>query len=284
MTAQMMPGAPVAEAVFADLVPRIDSLRAAGHVPGLATVLIGDDGPSARYVGMKMRKAEELGCNSPHVHLPADCTTGQAIEAVHALNEDPAVDAMLVQYPAPPQVDFDAVLMAVDPDKDVDGLHPLNVGRLWTGRPGLRPATPSGVIALADRYGVELEGARAVVVGRSNLVGKPLAAMLLERNATVTLAHSRTRDLAAVCRDADVLVAAVGRPGLVTADMVKPGAAVFDVGLSRVDGKVVGDVSPDVAAVAGWLTPMPGGTGLMTVAMVVANTVEAAVRRRGHAA
>ncbi|HLV13507.1 MAG TPA: bifunctional 5,10-methylenetetrahydrofolate dehydrogenase/5,10-methenyltetrahydrofolate cyclohydrolase [Trueperaceae bacterium] len=280
MSAVLMDGKAASEEVVGALQVRVGELP---FTPRLTFVRVGDDPASAYYVRSKERMARRVGVASETRVLPEGTSQAELLAIVAELNSDPEVDGLLVQLPAP-GVDEATVLAAIDPDKDVDGLHPLNVGRLWTGRPGLRPATPSGVIALADRYGVELEGARAVVVGRSNLVGKPLAAMLLERNATVTLAHSRTRDLAAVCRDADVLVAAVGRPGLVTADMVKPGAAVFDVGLSRVDGKVVGDVSPDVAAVAGWLTPMPGGTGLMTVAMVVANTVEAAVRRRGHAA
>lgn len=251
--------------------------------PRLTFVRVGDDPASAYYVRSKERLAARVGIVSETRVLPEGTTQDELLGIVEGLNRDPEVDGILVQLPAP-GVDESAVLAAIEPDKDVDGLHPVNVGRLWSGRPGLRPATPLGVLALADRYGVPLEGVRAVVVGRSNLVGKPLAAMLLERNATVTLAHSRTRDLAGLCREADVLVAAVGRPGLVQPAMVKPGAAVFDVGLTRVDGKVVGDVSPDVAQVAGWLTPMPGGTGLMTVAMVVANTVEAAVRRRGTAA
>jgi len=280
VSAVLMDGKAASEEVVGALQVRVAELP---FTPRLTFVRVGDDPASAYYVRSKERMARRVGVASETRVLPEGTSQAELLAIVAELNSDPEVDGLLVQLPAP-GVDEATVLAAIDPDKDVDGLHPLNVGRLWTGRPGLRPATPSGVIALADRYGVELEGARAVVVGRSNLVGKPLAAMLLERNATVTLAHSRTRDLAAVCRDADVLVAAVGRPGLVTADMVKPGAAVFDVGLSRVDGKVVGDVSPDVAAVAGWLTPMPGGTGLMTVAMVVANTVEAAVRRQGHAA
>jgi len=280
VSAVLMDGKAASEEVVGALQVRVGELP---FTPRLTFVRVGDDPASAYYVRSKERMARRVGVASETRVLPEGTSQAELLAIVAELNSDPEVDGLLVQLPAP-GVDEATVLAAIDPDKDVDGLHPLNVGRLWTGRPGLRPATPSGVIALADRYGVELEGARAVVVGRSNLVGKPLAAMLLERNATVTLAHSRTRDLAAVCRDADVLVAAVGRPGLVTADMVKPGAAVFDVGLSRVDGQVVGDVSPDVAAVAGWLTPMPGGTGLMTVAMVVANTVEAAVRRRGHAA
>jgi len=255
-------------------------VAALDFTPKLTFVRVGEDPASAYYVRSKERLAAKVGIASETRVLPEGTGQAELLALVEGLNADPEVDGILVQLPAP-GIDEAEVLNAIDPAKDVDGLHPVNVGRLWSGRPGLRPATPSGVLALADRYDVPLSGARAVVVGRSNLVGKPVAGMLLARDATVTIAHSRTRDLAEVTREADVLVAAVGRPGLVTADMVKPGAAVFDVGLSRVDGKIVGDVDPAVADVAGWLTPMPGGTGLMTVAMVVANTLAAAVARRG---
>ncbi|HZW28444.1 MAG TPA: bifunctional 5,10-methylenetetrahydrofolate dehydrogenase/5,10-methenyltetrahydrofolate cyclohydrolase [Trueperaceae bacterium] len=280
MSARLMDGKAASEELVAALQVRVAALP---FTPRLTFVRVGDDPASAYYVRSKERVARRVGVESETRVLPDGTTQDELLALVDELNRDPEVDGVLVQLPAP-GVDELAVLEAIDPAKDVDGLHPLNVGRLWTGRPGPRPATPLGVAALADRYGVPLAGARAVVVGRSSLVGKPLAAMLLERDATVTLAHSRTLDLAALCREADVLVVAVGRPALVTREMVKPGAAVFDVGLSRVDGKVVGDVSPDVAEVAGWLTPMPGGTGLMTVAMVVANTVDAAVSRRGQGA
>src|SRR5690606_17328045 len=255
-------------------------VAALDFTPKLTFVRVGEDPASAYYVRSKERLAAKVGIASETRVLPEGTGQAELLALVEGLNADPEVDGILVQLPAP-GIDEAEVLNAIDPAKDVDGLHPVNVGRLWSGRPGLRPATPSGVLALADRYDVPLSGARAVVVGRSNLVGKPVAGMLLARDATVTIAHSRTRDLAEVTRGADVLVAAVGRPGLVTSDMVKPGAAVFDVGLSRVDGKIVGDVDPAVADVAGWLTPMPGGTGLMTVAMVVANTLAAAVARRG---
>lgn len=257
-------------------------VAALGFTPKLTFVRVGEDPASAYYVRSKERLAARVGIASETRVLPEGTEQAELLDVVHELNADPEVDGILVQLPAP-GIDEAEVLEAIDPAKDVDGLHPVNVGKLWSGRPGLRPATPSGVLALADRYEVPLSGVRAVVVGRSNLVGKPVAGMLLARDATVTLAHSRTKDLPALTREADVLVAAVGRPGLVRPDMVKPGAAVFDVGLSRVDGKIVGDVDPAVAEVAGWLTPMPGGTGLMTVAMVVANTLEAAVARRGAA-
>lgn len=250
-----------------------------GFVPQLVFVRVGEDPASASYVRSKERSADRAGLASRTVVLPVGTTTDEVLGLVLALNADPDVDGILVQLPMP-GVDAGVVIGAIDPGKDVDGLHPVNVGRLWSSGDGLAPATPLGVVALLDHYGVPLEGRRAVIVGRSNLVGKPLAALLLQRNATVTLAHSRTADLPAVTREADVLVAAVGRPRLILPDMVKPGAAVLDVGLTREDGRIVGDVHPDVATVAGYLTPMPGGTGPMTVVMVIANTITAARRRR----
>lgn len=277
MSALVLDGRLASAEVVESLGARVAQL---GFTPKLTFVRVGDDPASAYYVRSKERLAGRVGISSETHVLPEGTGQPALLDLIGRLNADDSVDGILVQLPAP-GMDEATVLEAIDPAKDVDGLHPMNVGRLWSGRPGLRPATPSGVLALADRFDVPLSGARAVIVGRSNLVGKPLAAMLLARDATVTLAHSRTRDLPEVTRTADVLVVAAGRPRLVSPDMVKPGAAVFDVGLSRVDGKVVGDVDPDVAAVAGWLTPMPGGTGLMTVAMVVANTLAAAVARRG---
>ncbi|HEX7002238.1 MAG TPA: bifunctional 5,10-methylenetetrahydrofolate dehydrogenase/5,10-methenyltetrahydrofolate cyclohydrolase [Trueperaceae bacterium] len=279
MSALVLDGRLASAEVVESLGARVAQL---GFTPKLTFVRVGDDPASAYYVRSKERLAGRVGISSETHVLPTGTGQPALLDLIGRLNADDSVDGILVQLPAP-GMDEATVLEAIDPAKDVDGLHPMNVGRLWSGRPGLRPATPSGVLALADRFDVPLSGARAVIVGRSNLVGKPLAAMLLARDATVTLAHSRTRDLPEVTRTADVLVVAAGRPRLVSPDMVKPGAAVFDVGLSRVDGKVVGDVDPDVAAVAGWLTPMPGGTGLMTVAMVVANTLDAAVARRGSA-
>lgn len=277
MSARVLDGRLASAELVASLSDRVARLS---FTPKLTFVRVGDDPASAYYVRSKERLAAKVGITSETRVLPEGTGQPALLDFIGRLNEDEDVDGILVQLPAP-GMDEAVVLEAIDPAKDVDGLHPMNVGRLWSGRPGLRPATPSGVVALADRFDVPLSGAQAVIVGRSNLVGKPLAAMLLARDATVTLAHSRTRDLPAVTRAADVLVVAAGRPGLVTPGMVKPGAAVFDVGLSRVEGKVVGDVDPDVAEVAGWLTPMPGGTGLMTVAMVVANTLDAALARRG---
>ena len=250
-----------------------------GFVPRLDFVRVGDDPASAYYVRSKERLATRVGMASTTHLLPQGTSEEELLELVGLLNRDQTVDGILVQLPVH-GIDEKVVLDAIDPAKDVDGLHPTNVGRLWSGRDALVPATPLGVVALCDHYGIDPAGMEAVVVGRSNLVGKPLAALLLARNATVTLAHSRTRDLAAVTRRADILVSAVGQPRLIRGDMVKPGAVVFDVGLTREEGVIAGDVHPEVEEVAGWLTPMPGGTGLMTVAMVIANTVTAAKRRR----
>jgi methylenetetrahydrofolate dehydrogenase (NADP+)/methenyltetrahydrofolate cyclohydrolase len=281
-----MPGGPVAEAVFADLVPRIEALRTAGHVPGLATVLIGDDGPSARYVGMKMRKAEELGCNSPHVHLPDDVTTEQVVEAVQGLNDDPAVDAMLVQYPAPPQVDFDAVLMAVDPDKDVDGLHPTNVGRLALGIPGPVSCTPAGIEAILAHYEIPVSGRNVVVVGRGVTIGRPLSILLSQKrptaNAAVTLVHTGVPDWGDYAREADILVAAAGVPGMIQPEHVRPGGVLVGAGVRYEGTRLLPDVDESCEEVAGWITPRVGGVGPTTIAMLFRNLVEAAERRVGH--
>ncbi len=283
MSAAMMPGGPVADAVFADLLPRIDALRTAGHTPGLATVLIGDDGPSARYVGMKMQKAAELGCHSPHVHLPQDCTTEQAIEAVQALNADPTVDAMLVQHPAPSQVDFDAVLMAVDPDKDVDGMHPTNVGRLALGIPGPVSCTPAGIEAILAHYGIPVAGRHVVVVGRGVTIGRPLSILLSQKrptaNAAVTLVHTGVDDWADYTREADVLVAAAGVPGMIQPAHVRPGGVVVGAGVRYEGRTLLPDVDEACEEVAGWITPRVGGVGPTTIAMLFRNLVEAAERR-----
>jgi len=283
-----MPGGPVADAVFADLEPRIKALREAGHTPGLATVLIGDDEPSARYVGMKMRKAEELGVASPHVHLPQDATTAQAIEAVQRLNEDAAVDAMLVQYPGPAQIDFDAVLMAVDPDKDVDGLHPTNVGRLALGIPGPVSCTPAGIEAILVHYEVPVAGRHVVVVGRGVTIGRPLSILLSQKrptaNAAVTLVHTGVPDWGDYAREADILVAAAGVPGMVQPEHVRPGGVVVGAGVRYEGRKLLPDVDEACEAVAGWITPRVGGVGPTTIAMLFRNCVEAAERRArpGH--
>lgn len=281
----MMPGGPVAEAVFADLAPRIEKLIAHGHTPGLATVLIGDDEPSARYVAMKMRKAEELGCNSPHIHLPNDVTTAEAIATVQRLNEDPSVDVMLVQYPAPPQVDFDAVLMAVDPDKDVDGMHPTNVGRLALGIPGPVSCTPAGIEALLAHYGVPVAGRNVVIVGRGVTIGRPLSILLSQKrptaNAAVTVVHTGVPDWAAYTRQAEILVAAAGAPGMIQPEHLRPGGVVVGAGVRYEGRTLLPDVDEACEEVAGWITPRVGGVGPTTIAMLFRNLVEAAERRAG---
>jgi len=232
-------------------------------------------------VGKKHEAAVEAGIRSVDRRLPEDATQEALLAVLDELNADDGVDGILVQLPVPEQVDEEAVLRAVDPMKDVDGFHPFNAGRLYAGQPTFVPATPLGIMAILEEHGIALEGANAVVVGRSTIVGKPIAHLLLGANATVTICHSRTRDLGAVTTEADVLVVGIGRAKLVTAEMVKPGAAVVDVGITRTDEGLVGDVDPGAAEVAGHLTPVPGGVGPMTIAMLLANTVRAARYRRG---
>jgi methylenetetrahydrofolate dehydrogenase (NADP+)/methenyltetrahydrofolate cyclohydrolase len=275
---EILDGKVVAERVRAEVGRRVAALAERGIVPGLATVLVGDDPASRVYVGSKEKGCAALGMRSFGHRVPADTTTPQLLALVHELNARTDVHGILVQLPLPPDVDEDAVVQAIDPAKDVDGLTVASQGRLLTGRPGLRPCTPLGVMRLIDETGIALQGARAVVVGRSNLVGKPVAVMLLERHATVTLCHSRTRDLAAVVREADVVVAAVGRPGMVRGDWIREGALVIDVGINRTaEGKLVGDVAfTEALPRAAWITPVPGGVGPMTVAMLLANTATAA--------
>jgi methylenetetrahydrofolate dehydrogenase (NADP+)/methenyltetrahydrofolate cyclohydrolase len=254
----------------------------AGTAPGLATVLVGDDPASEIYVRNKHAACEEAGMRSLHKGLPADTSEAELLEVVERLNQDPEVDGILVQLPVPEQIDPDAVILALDPSKDVDGLTPTNAGLLASGAAGLVPCTPAGVMELLADQSVELEGAEAVVVGRSNLVGRPVASLLLGANATVTMCHSRTRDLAATCARADVLVAAVGVPRLLGADAIKPGATVIDVGMNRTADGLAGDVDFDAAReVAGAITPVPGGVGPMTIAMLLVNTLAAAGARRG---
>jgi len=281
--AVLMAGGPVADSVFADLSPRISSLRDSGHVPGLATVLIGDDEPSARYVTMKMRKAEELGCHSPHVHLPASSTTADAIDAVRRLNDDPSVDAMLVQHPAPDHIDFDAVLMAVDPDKDVDGMHPTNVGRLALGIPGPVSCTPAGIEAILAYYQVPVAGREVVIVGRGVTIGRPLSILLSQKrptaNAAVTVVHTGVPDWADYAREADILVAAAGVPGMIQPEHVRPGGVVVGAGVRYEGRTLLPDVDEACEQVAGWITPRLGGVGPTTIAMLFRNLVEAAERR-----
>jgi methylenetetrahydrofolate dehydrogenase (NADP+)/methenyltetrahydrofolate cyclohydrolase len=278
VSARIIDGNAAAAAVRETVAAEVTAMVEGGaRQPGLATILVGDDPASHVYVGMKRRDCEQVGIASIHHELPADTSQADLAALITALNEDLQVQGILLQLPVPGHIDGDAMTALIDPAKDVDGLTPVNAGLLMKGRPGLVPCTPAGCIDLLDRAGVELEGAEAVVVGRSELVGKPLAALLLGRNATVTTCHSRTRDLAAVCSRADVLVAAVGVPRMITADMVRPGATVIDVGINRLDEGLVGDVDFDaVAEVAGAITPVPGGVGPMTRAMLLSNTLAAA--------
>lgn len=281
MAARVIDGKAVAAAVRERVRAEVADLVAAGRrAPGLATVLVGEDPASQIYVRKKHEACEEAGMRSLHHELPAETTENQLLELVGALGLDEEVDGILVQLPVPDQIDPDRIVAAIDPAKDVDGLTPTNAGLLAHGMPGLVSCTPAGVMELLRHEGVELEGAEAVVVGRSKLVGVPVARLLLGADATVTVAHSRTRDLPAVCRRADVLVAAAGVPRLLGADAIKPGAVVIDVGVNRTDDGLCGDVDFDAAAeLAGAITPVPGGVGPMTIAMLLVNTLAAARAR-----
>jgi methylenetetrahydrofolate dehydrogenase (NADP+)/methenyltetrahydrofolate cyclohydrolase len=283
MSATIIDGRAVADAIEEEVRQRVAALVATGGAPpGLEVVLCGDDPASATYVAGKSRASARVGIRSVVHTPPVSSTTEELVALVERLDADDAVDAILVQLPLPAQVDQDRILDAVAPEKDVDGFHPRNLGLLAEGRPGIAPCTPSGCMELLRRYDVPVRGARAVIVGRSVIVGRPMALLLLNADATVTVCHSRTRELAAVCREADILVAAVGRPGLVDASFVKPGACVIDVGMNRVDGRLCGDVDrASVEPVAGWLTPVPRGVGPMTIAMLMRNAVDLAEGRRG---
>jgi methylenetetrahydrofolate dehydrogenase (NADP+)/methenyltetrahydrofolate cyclohydrolase len=278
LSARVIDGKAIAAGVRARVAAEVGRMRAAGQEPpGLATVLVGDDPASQVYVAGKHKASAEVGIHSIRHDLPAETSQEDLVDLVGELNSDPQVHGILVQLPLPADLDAADVIATIDPRKDVDGLTAVNAGLLALGRDGLFPATPSGVMVLLSETGVQLEGAEAVVVGRSDLVGKPVAALLLRENATVTVCHSRTRDLGAVTRRADVLVAAVGIPRLVTDDMVKPGATVIDVGMNRTDDGLAGDVDFEpVRAVAGAITPVPGGVGPMTIAMLLQNTLKAA--------
>ncbi len=277
MTATILDGKALAARVREEVAGEVAEL---GEL-GLATVLVGDDPASDIYIRGKHKAASEAGMRPRDVRLPAETTERELLELVRELNADDGVDGLLVQLPLPGHIDEARILRSVDPMKDVDGFHPFNAGQLFLDRPTLAPATPSGVIELLDAYDVPLEGARAVVVGRSAIVGKPMAMMLLRRNATVTICHSRTADLAGHTAAADVLVVAVGAAAVVGAEMVKPGATVVDVGMNRTETGLVGDVDPAAAELAAFITPVPGGVGPMTIAMLLRNTVKAARYRRG---
>jgi methylenetetrahydrofolate dehydrogenase (NADP+) / methenyltetrahydrofolate cyclohydrolase len=276
MTAQALDGKATLEAIKAELTERIAKLRELGVVPGLGTVLVGDDPGSRWYVGAKHKDCAEIGIESIRVDLPATSTQAEVEQVIDELNANPACTGFLVQQPT--GLDEFALLSRVDPDKDVDGLHPVSLGKLVLGEQGSLPCTPIGIIELLRRHGVEIRGAEVVVVGRGLTVGRPLGLLLTRRseNATTTLCHTGTRDLAAHTRRADIVVAAAGVPGIITGDMVKPGAAVLDVGVSRVEGKVAGDVADDVWDTASWVSPNPGGVGPMTRAMLLSNIVEMA--------
>jgi methylenetetrahydrofolate dehydrogenase (NADP+)/methenyltetrahydrofolate cyclohydrolase len=307
MPATILDGTKIAAEIRAEAAAAAKSMSAQGLRPGLAVVLVGNNPASEIYVRGKVKSCEEVGIYSEK-HAPSQqVTTEELLGLVTDLNRRPEIDGILVQLPLPPQVDAKKVLLAVDPAKDVDGFHPVNVGYLSTQRPGLVPCTPGGIMELLQRSGIKISGQEAVVVGRSDIVGKPMAMLLLNANATVTVCHSKTRDLAGVCRRADILVAAIGRAGMVRGDFVRPGATVIDVGMNRVtdalefsrlfagDAKreatfrargsvLVGDVHPEVAAIAGAITPVPGGVGPLTIAMLMSNTIRAAAMRRGSAA
>lgn len=278
MSATILDGKATAAAVKAELAQRVTALAAAGVRPGLGTVLVGDDPGSHSYVRGKHRDCEEVGIASIRVDLPAAASESDVLAEVASLNADPACTGYIVQLPLPAGLDANAVLEAMDPAKDADGLHPVNLGRLVLGSPAPLPCTPRGIVELLRRHDVPIDGAEVVIIGRGVTVGRPLGLLLTRRseNATVTLCHTGTRDLARHVGSADIVVAAAGVPGLITADMVQPGAAVLDVGITRTDEGLVGDVAREVAAVAGFLAPMPGGVGPMTRAMLLANVVEAA--------
>ena len=280
MTARIIDGKAIAQGLRAELKVRVDAMRANGITPGLAVIIVGEDPASKVYVGNKVKACAEIGLHSRHVALPANTSEVTLLEKIAELNADPAIHGLLVQLPLPPHIDSHKVLEAISPSKDVDGFHPMNVGALVTGTTLFPPCTPSGTMKLLEKMGVEIDGKHAVVVGRSNIVGKPMALMLLHKSATVNICTSRTKDLGKHTRDADILVVATGKAQMVTGDMIKPGAVVIDIGINRLpDGRLVGDVDFESAKeVAGLITPVPGGVGPMTIAMLMANTIQAAER------
>ena len=281
----LLDGKALAKKIQSELKAKIERLEPKiGRPPGLAVLMVGENPASAVYVRNKERACQKTGIASMGKHFPENTTQGELEKAIARLNQDDRVDGILVQLPLPKHLDSISLLHRIDPHKDADGLHPVNLGRLVRSESGLRSCTPAGVVRLLDEYNIPISGKKAVVIGRSILVGKPVALMLLEKNATVTIAHSRTEDLGAVCRQADILVAAVGRPEMITAEMVKPGAVIIDVGINRIatgeGSKLVGDIAFDeVSTVASYITPVPGGIGPMTVAMLLSNTVQSYSRR-----
>jgi methylenetetrahydrofolate dehydrogenase (NADP+)/methenyltetrahydrofolate cyclohydrolase len=307
--AQILDGNRVRDEIKNECRPRVERLMARKRPPGLVVVLVGHNPASEIYVRNKVKTSHELGIHSETITPPESITTAELLAIVEELNRRPEIDGILVQMPLPPQVDSKRVLLAVSPEKDVDGFHPCNVGNLATGRPGPRSCTPAGIIELLKRYRISIAGKRAVVVGRSDIVGKPMALMLMHENATVTICHSKTPDLPAVCREGDILVAAIGRAAMITADYIRPGATVIDVGMNRLNNRaeverifpmgrpgaaeklesfdrkgtlLVGDVHPlDMVEIAGAYTPVPGGVGPLTIAMLMVNTIDSAERRIG---
>ena len=305
MAATILSGSKFRDEIQAELLQQVAELKKGGITPGLAAVLVGEDPGSQIYVRNKVKACEALGLYSEKIERSKDATTDELLQLVDSLNHNDAIDGILVQLPLPPQVDTKRILMAVDPAKDVDGFHPVNVGNLVAGRPGFVPCTPAGILEILKRSNIPIRGARAVVIGRSDIVGKPVAMLLLHEHATVTICHSRTRDLPGVASEADILVAAIGKPTFVTGDFIKPGATVIDVGMNRLSSEaevrkhfhdptaalatlakrsevLVGDVQPeDARAIAGAFTPVPGGVGLLTIIMLMSNTIRAARMRRG---
>jgi methylenetetrahydrofolate dehydrogenase (NADP+)/methenyltetrahydrofolate cyclohydrolase len=285
MTAIVLPGGPVSDAVFADLKPRIDALIEAGHTPGLATILVGDDGASAGYVRMKMEKAAELGMTSPHLHLPSDATQEELLTAIKLFSDDPAVDGMLIQHPIPGHLDYEAALETMNPAKDVDGAHPVNMGRLALQMPGPLPCTPAGIEALLAHYEIPVKGRHVVVVGRGFTLGRPLSLLMSAKrehtNAAVTTVHTGVPNMYDYTKQADILIAAAGVPGIIQPEHVKPGAVVVGAGVSYEGRKLIPDVAEECAEVAGWITPRVGGVGPTTIAMLFRNCIEAAERSVG---
>lgn len=276
MSAVMMDGRALAKDWKEKITKQTNNLILEGIIPHLAVVLVGENPASQTYVRNKETACKKAGIRSTVIRLNKDCTQQALEDVVRSLNQDVSVHGILVQLPLPGHLDESRVLALIDPDKDVDGFHAMNSGRLMNGQPRFVPCTPLGVMKLLEAYDIPVAGKHAVIIGRSNIVGKPMAMLLLAKDATVTICHSKTQNLPDIARQADILVAAVGHPGFVTADMVKPGATVIDVGINRVDGQIVGDVAPEVAEIAGYLTPVPGGVGQMTIAMLLANTLNAA--------
>ena len=285
MTARMLPGGPVADAVFADLAPRIEALVAAGHTPGLGTILVGGDSASAGYIRMKMEKAASLGFTSPHHHLPQDATQADVLAAIRDLNEADDVDGILLQHPTPPQIDFDAALLELDPDKDVDGLHPVNMGRLALGMPGPVACTPAGIEALLAHYDIPVSGREVCILGRGTTLGRPLALLLSQKrptaNAAVTVVHTGVPDWPTYTKRADIVIAAAGVPGILQPEHLTPGVTVVGGGVRYEGRKLLPDVDERCEEVAGAITPRIGGVGPTTIALLFRNAVEAAERRAG---